>query len=158
MTNKNEQMWGLPLICHFCGKKIVKYGRESESLCIHSLDGDHDNWDPSNKVPAHKGCHGKYHKEGTHQLEETKQKLSKSQIRAHIQRGKTTQQKPLIKSGGSRVIVIPDFWLQSLKRVHGTLPTEMDLELNDETITIHPVYDDGTEAKIDEIKANGGNI
>lgn len=55
----------LPQPCHFCGEEITKlYGRESESLCFHSLDGNHDNWDPSNKVPSHYGCHSSFHWKG----------------------------------------------------------------------------------------------
>lgn len=55
----------------------------------------------------------------------------------------TKIRKPLMKSGGSRVIVIPDFWLQSLKHEHGTIPKYMELELNDEMIIVRPVYDGG---------------
>ncbi len=55
----------MPQICYFCGEEIVKkYGAESDSLCFHSLDGDHDNWVPSNKVPAHCGCHITFHHKG----------------------------------------------------------------------------------------------
>jgi len=54
----------------------------------------------------------------------------------------TKIRKPLIKSGGSRVIVIPDFWLRSLERVHGSIPKEMELELNDETIIVRPVWEE----------------
>lgn len=54
----------------------------------------------------------------------------------------TKIRKPLMKSGGSRVIVIPDFWLQSLKREHGTIPERMELELSDEMIIVRPVYDE----------------
>ena len=49
--------------------------------------------------------------------------------------------KRLSKSGGSRVIVIPDFWLRALERTHGTIPEEMELELNDRKIVVRPVYD-----------------
>jgi len=56
----------LPLPCHFCGKDITekyaeKHGGNSETIIFHSLDGNHDNWDPSNKVPAHRGCHTSFH-------------------------------------------------------------------------------------------------
>ncbi len=54
----------------------------------------------------------------------------------------TKIRKPLMKSGGSRVIVIPDFWLRALERVHGTMPKKMELELNDETIIVRPVYNE----------------
>jgi len=132
----------IPQICYLCGEEITKkYGKDSDSLCFHSLDGNHDNWDPSNKRPTHKGCHGKYHRKGTHHSEETKRKLSKSQIRAHAQRGMTKLIKPVIRSGGSRVVVIPDSWLRALEDVHGTILKEMELDLNDEEIRITPIWE-----------------
>lgn len=55
----------MPQICYFCGEGIIKKrGQDRDCLCFHSVDGDHDNWAPSNKVPAHQGCHNSYHKEG----------------------------------------------------------------------------------------------
>lgn len=51
----------LPQICYFCGEEISERGRHRESLTMHSLDGCHENMDPTNKVPCHKGCHLKYH-------------------------------------------------------------------------------------------------
>ena len=54
-----------PAICYFCGEPIVKLeGCSSESLAIHSLDENHDNWNKDNKVPTHRGCHTKFHKSG----------------------------------------------------------------------------------------------
>ncbi len=51
-----------PLLCQFCGKEIINLKNSySDSLVIHSLDGDHENWDPANKTPAHNGCHITYH-------------------------------------------------------------------------------------------------
>lgn len=41
--------------CYFCGKTIL------EDLVVHSLDGDHENWDPANKVDAHRSCHSGFH-------------------------------------------------------------------------------------------------
>lgn len=52
-----------PLNCHFCGEEIIEVGgrpREN-SLVIHSLDGNHNNWDFENKVPAHNHCHASHH-------------------------------------------------------------------------------------------------
>lgn len=40
--------------CYFCGEI-------TEVEIIHSLDGDHENWSPENKVPAHWGCHSSHH-------------------------------------------------------------------------------------------------
>lgn len=65
MRDRYIERLGDNVICHFCGESITKkYGRDSESLDIHSLDGNHDNWDPDNKVPAHAGCHDSYHSTG----------------------------------------------------------------------------------------------
>ena len=51
-----------PILCYVCGKEITKLrGRDANSLVFHSLDGDHENWEPSNKVPAHNGCHIRHH-------------------------------------------------------------------------------------------------
>jgi len=69
----------MPQTCHFCGEEITKYGKESRSLAFHSLDRDHDNWVPENKVPAHYGCHIGFHnhsKKGNQHSEETKKKIS----------------------------------------------------------------------------------
>lgn len=35
-----------------------------DSLSFHSLDEDHNNWDPANKVPVHHSCHRRYHTTG----------------------------------------------------------------------------------------------
>jgi len=51
----------LPQICYFCGGEITKRGRDGGSLLIHSLDGNHNNWDPENKVSTHKKCHAEHH-------------------------------------------------------------------------------------------------
>lgn len=51
--------------CHFCRKEVtVLEGHQRESLVIHSIDGDHENWDPQNKVPTHYGCHTTHHHTG----------------------------------------------------------------------------------------------
>ena len=51
-----------PAICFFDHRPIIKFeGWESDSLCIHSLDGNHENMAPENKEPAHIGCHSKFH-------------------------------------------------------------------------------------------------
>lgn len=53
------------LRCHFCGEEVSKLnGRDKDSLAIHSLDGDHENWHPDNKVPSHRGCHSRHHSTG----------------------------------------------------------------------------------------------
>ena len=56
---------GKPIFCYFCGKQILFYNeKESDCLCVHSLDGNHENWDSRNKVPAHIGCHVSFHRTG----------------------------------------------------------------------------------------------
>ncbi len=53
------------LQCHFCGKEVTNLERRhSDSLIIHSLDGNHRNWDHANKVPAHRACHNTHHFSG----------------------------------------------------------------------------------------------
>ena len=54
--------FGTPILCYFCGEEVNQLeGRDPESLAIHSLDGNHENWDPSNKVSAHLKCHTSFH-------------------------------------------------------------------------------------------------
>lgn len=67
------------VMCYFCGEEITKkyYDGTAESLTLHSLDGDHGNWEPTNKVPTHLRCHSRYHNTGKIVSEETRQKLSK---------------------------------------------------------------------------------
>lgn len=51
-----------PITCSFCKEQITKLtGGSGESLVIHSLDGNHDNWSPINKAPAHRRCHTTFH-------------------------------------------------------------------------------------------------
>lgn len=51
-----------PVTCYFCGNPVIKLkGCESDSLIIHSLDRNHENWDPPNKVPSHRSCHNTHH-------------------------------------------------------------------------------------------------
>ena len=66
----------LPQICFFCGELITKRGHKGDCLIVHSLDGNHDNWESSNKVPTHRKCHNTIHLKGSHRTEETKRKMS----------------------------------------------------------------------------------
>lgn len=69
-----------PILCYFCGKEITKLeGLDVDSLVFHSLDGNHDNWDPQNKVPAHHRCHLRYHTKGKNPVGE-KGKLFRPKI------------------------------------------------------------------------------
>jgi len=52
-----------PLVCYYCAQEIDQAGIHSESVVFHSLDGNHENWDPANKVPVHRKCHPRAHKE-----------------------------------------------------------------------------------------------
>lgn len=55
----------LPQLCHFCTEEITTFEpQKAESLIFHSLDEDHNNWELSNKRPAHKGCHRSFHVKG----------------------------------------------------------------------------------------------
>lgn len=67
----------LPIFCFFCGESITQFKkRRAKSLVIHSLDGNHDNWNPANKTPVHKGCHTTFHLTGRKHSEETLALLS----------------------------------------------------------------------------------
>ena len=56
----NRLIW-----CHFCSEEVIRLtGSRSDSLVIHSLDEDHENWNHTNKVPTHYGCHSRYHNTG----------------------------------------------------------------------------------------------
>jgi len=50
-----------PLPCYFCGELITKQGKNGDCLSIHSLDGNHENWSPENKVSVHRSCHASNH-------------------------------------------------------------------------------------------------
>lgn len=54
-----------PLRCYFCGELItIMEGKKAESFAGHSLDGNHWNFEPENKVPTHRGCHSQWHSTG----------------------------------------------------------------------------------------------
>jgi 5-methylcytosine-specific restriction endonuclease McrA len=54
-----------PMLCYFCGEPVTLLnGKKAESIAIHSLDGNHNNWDPKNKTPTHRSCHSKWHSTG----------------------------------------------------------------------------------------------
>ena len=52
-----------PHICYFCEEFVEgwRMPRDSKSAVIHHLDHDRANNDASNLVPAHLGCHSRYH-------------------------------------------------------------------------------------------------
>jgi hypothetical protein len=71
-----------PLQCSFCEKPITNLiGHNDDSLVIHSLDGNHENWSPDNKVPAHNSCHVIHHHAGKTASVDTRLKMSKSHKR-----------------------------------------------------------------------------
>ncbi len=50
------------IYCYFCGDEVtILNGKIKKSLVNHSLDRNHNNWNPNNKVPAHLQCHSTYH-------------------------------------------------------------------------------------------------
>lgn len=64
------------LTCYFCGELVTKRGNNGECLIVHSLDGNHNNWAPENKVPVHRKCHNTIHLKGKSPSEETRRKQS----------------------------------------------------------------------------------
>lgn len=85
----------LPQICHFCKEEITIFGKESESLCFHSLDDNHDNWAPSNKRPAHYGCHSSFHHKGKpHPWMGDKSPSKRPGVRDRISKAKTGKPQP----------------------------------------------------------------
>ena len=41
-----------PMLCYFCGEPVTLLnGKKAESIAIHSLDVNHENWDYKNKTP-----------------------------------------------------------------------------------------------------------
>lgn len=54
-----------PIICNICNELITKlHGKDSDSLHLHSIDGNHENWYPENKTPIHHKCHISFHCSG----------------------------------------------------------------------------------------------
>jgi hypothetical protein len=92
-----------PAICYFCGEPITaRKGdpRTKDSLDIHSLDGNHDNWEPSNKVPTHKKCHVSYHNTGKKFSTDFKKKLRLANLGNH--RSEETKEKIRLANLGSK--------------------------------------------------------
>ena len=70
-----------PAVCYFGGNPITKFeGKESDSIAIHSLDGNHNNIVPENKVPSHKGCHHIFHNTGKVMSEKSKKKIGLAKL------------------------------------------------------------------------------
>ena len=64
---------GINAECFFCGEEITNFnGTAPDAVNIHSVDGDHDNWEKDNKVPVHHKCHLSYH--GRNRSKESKAK------------------------------------------------------------------------------------
>ena len=55
-----------PVLCTHCGSVVddLESTREPMSLAIHSVDGNHENWNPLNKTPMHLRCHSSFHNAG----------------------------------------------------------------------------------------------
>jgi len=74
--------------CYFCGEKVTKLrGLNGDSLYIHSLDENHENWDPANKVPTHNACHVSYHGAGERNPNWKGDAASNSAKRKRVRRG-----------------------------------------------------------------------
>lgn len=56
-----------PFICRWCGDEVDAWDesiplRTAKAFCVHHVDHDHDNNDPTNLVAMHYGCHISYHR------------------------------------------------------------------------------------------------
>ena len=73
-------LWEKPYICYYCKKEITSItgGTNKSYLVIHSIDGNHDNWEISNKTPIHSGCHTKLHHIGKKHTLETRLNMGRS--------------------------------------------------------------------------------
>ena len=92
-----------PTVCFFCSELIVKLGKDSDSLCVHSLDENHDNWAPENKVPSHISCHTRFHKTGKHHTEKTKKKISLAKLgEKNAMFGRTGKKNPMFGRTGEK--------------------------------------------------------
>lgn len=81
---KNKNKDG-KLQCYFCQQEIIKIGGHcGECLAIHSLDGNHENWDDDNKVPVHNKCHMIYHGTGEKSARWKGEKATKDAKRKRI--------------------------------------------------------------------------
>jgi len=70
-----------PWTCVYCEKEIiVGYGRLDISLVVHHVDEDRSNNELENLNPMHRDCHGKHHQTGQTHSEESRAKMSQSQI------------------------------------------------------------------------------
>ena len=111
---KNEyfehiQSLGNGIICYYCGNTIIKFKRrDSDSLVVHHLNGDHNDWNFDNLTTFHYGCHTKYHVKqqdrygeknsfhGKHHTEKTKKIISESKI------GITKKDNPNLRGGAKK--------------------------------------------------------
>lgn len=126
----------MPQTCHFCGEEIVdKFGDDSRSLIFHSLDGNHESWDLNNKVPAHRGCHSKWHN---------------AQTMAHGRRygrldpgeGNIIWQKKFHQVGGTKMIIIPKEWIDAEERRSGKKMTGVHLVMLNGEIELTPMWEE----------------
>lgn len=62
-----------PWACFFCKGIVV-----ISNLTVHHDDGNHQNNEITNLKPSHHGCHTSFHKKGSKQTEETKEKVRKA--------------------------------------------------------------------------------
>lgn len=73
--------------CFFCSKEIVKLtGCSSNSLCVHHINGNHNDDRPSNRANAHIGCHHRYHDEQMWTNLEYRQSITRAVTESNINR------------------------------------------------------------------------
>jgi len=134
----------MPQICYFCGEEITrKYGTRTESLVFHSLDGNHNNWDPENKVPAHHGHHISYHGKFTTDWE----RHYGRPVSAMAGSSTMVWHKKFINLGGASAVVIPAIWIKSEELIHHKKMRGVYIELvrisdeGSEDIRISPMWE-----------------
>jgi len=112
----------MPQTCHFCSQDITKkFGMDSDSLNFHSIDHNHDNWDPLNKVPAHRKCHMKYHS-------------GKGSI-------KEKYSKKFQNVGGTKGVIIPMAWIITKEQNYNKTMIGVHMDIN-EKLELTPMWED----------------
>ncbi len=117
----------MPQICYFCEEEITKkFGKKAESLLFHSLDGNNSNWEPSNKVSTHRGCHTTFHRTG-----------------ARLPFVPGVHEKKVVEFGGNKAVILPKPWYVALSEKYpDKVLIGVYLDTNDEEIRITPMWED----------------
>ncbi len=121
----------MPQICHFCGEEIVdKFGNNKYSLVFHSLDGNHSNWDPENKVPAHRGHHMSHHSKYT------------TDFVRHYGKSRAEIKKKFQLIANTKMIIIPKTWIDAEERRSGKKMAGVHLEMLNGKIELTPMWEE----------------